>query len=86
MNNKTKNLIVATYIIIIAFIVITFVSIFKVLDLKETVNKQEQQITELKTSIEDLQVNMEGYIDNYIALWTTLNNAIAGEPEDKYLY
>lgn len=83
MNNKTKNLIVATYIIIIAFIVITFVSIFKVLDLKETVNKQEQQITELKTSIEDLQVNMEGYIDNYIALWTTLNNAIAGEPEDK---
>lgn len=83
MNNKTKNLIVATYIIIIAFIVITFVSIFKILDLKETVNKQEQQITELKTSIEDLQVNMEGYIDNYIALWTTLNNAIAGEPEDK---
>lgn len=83
MNNKTKNLIVATYIIIIAFIVITFVSIFKVLDLKETVNKQEQQITELKTSIEDLQVNMEGYIDNYIALWTTLNNAVAGEPEDK---
>lgn len=83
MNNKTKNLIVATYIIIIAFIVITFVSIFKVLDLKETVNKQEQQITELKTSIEDLQANMEGYIDNYIALWTTLNNAIAGEPEDK---
>lgn len=83
MNNKTKNLIVATYIIIIAFIVITFVSIFKVLDLKETVNKQKQQITELKTSIEDLQVNMEGYIDNYIALWTTLNNAIAGEPEDK---
>lgn len=83
MNNKTKNLIVATYIIIIAFIVITFVSIFKVLDLKETVNKQEQQITELKTSIKDLQVNMEGYIDNYIALWTTLNNAIAGEPEDK---
>lgn len=83
MNNKTKNLIVATYIIIIAFIVITFVSIFKVLDLKETVNKQEQQITELKTSIEDLQVNMEGYIDNYIALWTTLNSAIAGEPEDK---
>ena len=61
-----------------------FVSIFKILDLKETVNKQEQQITELKTSIEDLQVNMEGYIDNYIALWTTLNNAIAGEPEDKY--
>lgn len=83
MSNKTKNLIVATYIIIIAFIVITFVSIFKILDLKETVNKQEQQITELKTSIEDLQVNMEGYIDNYIALWTTLNNAIAGEPEDK---
>ena len=83
MNNKTKNLIVATYIIMIAFIVITFVSIFKVLDLKETVNKQEQQITELKTSIEDLQVNMEGYIDNYIALWTTLNNAVAGEPEDK---
>lgn len=83
MNNRTKNLIVATYIIIIAFIVITFVSIFKILDLKETVNKQEQQITELKTSIEDLQVNMEGYIDNYIALWTTLNNAIAGEPEDK---
>lgn len=83
MNNKTKNLIVATYIIIIAFIVITFVSIFKILDLKETVNKQEQQITELKTSIEDLQVNMEGYIDNYIALWTTLNNAVAGEPEDK---
>ena len=83
MNNKTKNLIVATYIIITAFIVITFVSIFKILDLKETVNKQEQQITELKTSIEDLQVNMEGYIDNYIALWTTLNNAIAGEPEDK---
>lgn len=83
MNNKTKNLIIATYIIIIAFIVITFVSIFKILDLKETVNKQEQQITELKTSIEDLQVNMEGYIDNYIALWTTLNNAIAGEPEDK---
>ena len=83
MNNKTKNLIVATYIIIIAFIVITFVSIFKILDLKETVNKQEQQITELKTSIEDLQVSMEGYIDNYIALWTTLNNAIAGEPEDK---
>jgi len=83
MNNKTKNLIVATYIIIIAFIVITFVSIFKILDLKETVNKQEQQITELKTSIEDLQVNMEGYIDNYIALWTTLNNAIAGEPKDK---
>lgn len=83
MNNKTKNLIVATYIIIIAFIVITFVSIFKVLDLKETVNKQEQQITELKTSIEDLQVNMEGYIDNYIALWITLNNAVAGEPEDK---
>ena len=83
MNNKTKNLIVATYIIIIAFIVITFVSIFKILDLKETVNKQEQQITELKTSIEDLQVNMEEYIDNYIALWTTLNNAIAGEPEDK---
>ena len=83
MNNKTKNLIIATYIIIIAFIVITFVSIFKILDLKETVNKQEQQITELKTSIEDLQVNMEGYIDNYIALWTTLNNAIASEPEDK---
>lgn len=83
MNNRTKNLIVATYIIIIAFIVITFVSIFKILDLKETVNKQEQQITELKTSIEDLQANMEGYIDNYIALWTTLNNAIAGEPEDK---
>lgn len=83
MNNKTKNLIVATYIIITAFIVITFVSIFKILDLKETVNKQEQQITELKTSIEDLQVNMEGYIANYIALWTTLNNAIAGEPEDK---
>lgn len=43
----------------------------------------DKRITQQENNLQEVQTNMEGYIDNYVAMWTTLNNAIAGEPEDK---
>ena len=64
------------FICLILMNIVLFNLIGKVEDLNDKIVQQEN-------SLQEVQTNMEGYIDNYVAMWTTLNNAIAGEPEDK---
>lgn len=64
------------FICLILMNIVLFNLISRVEDLNDRIVQQEN-------SLQEVQTNMEGYIDNYVAMWTTLNNAIAGEPEDK---
>lgn len=83
METKYKNIFWVIYIAFVVVITVLCVMMYHVATLKRTVNEQQQTINQLQSNLYELQTNMEGYMDNYIALWTTLNNAIAGEPEDK---
>lgn len=76
MKKKTFYLYIL-FIIIYAYIAINFVLYLY------TFKEHETKIQQLESEVTELQTQVDGYIDNYIALWTTLNNAIAGEPEDK---
>lgn len=65
------------YIILaLLFTVYVYISNNKIKTLQNDLNSTQEQVIEL-------QENLEAYSDNYVAMWTTLNNAIAGEPEDK---
>lgn len=78
MNNKRYFYFMLILYIILALLFIVYVCISnnKIKTLQNDLNSTQEQVIEL-------QENLEAYSDNYVAMWTTLNNAIAGEPEDK---
>lgn len=39
-----------------------------------TFKEHESRIQQLESEVTELQTQVEGYIDNYIALWNTVNN------------
>ena len=69
-------------LLILAFVCMILINVV-LFNLVRKVDELDNRIKQQENSLYELQINMEGYIDNYIALWTTLNNAVAGEPEDK---
>ena len=78
MNNKRYFYFMLILYIILALLFTVYVCISN--------NKKKTLQNDLKSTQEqviELQENLEAYSDNYVAMWTTLNNAIAGEPEDK---
>lgn len=78
MNNRRYFYFMLILYIILALLFIVYVCISnnKIKTLQNDLNSTQEQVIEL-------QENLEAYSDNYVAMWTTLNNAIAGEPEDK---
>lgn len=69
-------------LLILAFVCMILINVV-LFNLVRKVDELDNRIKQQENNLYELQTNMEGYIDNYIALWTTLNNAVAGEPEDK---
>lgn len=67
-------------ILIFVCLILMNILLFNILGKMKDLDKR---ITQQENNLQEVQTNMEGYIDNYVAMWTTLNNAIAGEPEDK---
>lgn len=39
-----------------------------------TFKEHETKIQQLESEVTELQTQVDGYIDNYIALWNTMNN------------
>lgn len=39
-----------------------------------TFKEHETKIQQLESEVTELQTQVDGYIDNYIALWNTVNN------------
>lgn len=39
-----------------------------------TFKEHETKIRQLESEVTELQTQVDGYIDNYIALWNTVNN------------
>lgn len=78
MNNKRYFYFMLILYIILALLFTVYICISnnKIKKLQNDLNSTQEQVIEL-------QENLEAYSDNYVAMWTTLNNAIAGEPEDK---
>lgn len=78
MNNKRYFYFMLILYIILALLFTVYVCISnnKIKTLQNDLNSTQEQVIEL-------QENLEAYSDNYVAMWTTLNNAIAGELEDK---
>lgn len=77
---KKQVLIYVICILIFVCLILMNILLFNILGKMKDLDKR---ITQQENNLQEVQTNMEGYIDNYVAMWTTLNNAIAGEPEDK---
>lgn len=72
MNKETKN----SVIFIIFYVAIMFYIFFStsyIINTNKKISKYEEEIVNLHISIEDLYLETECYSDNYIALWTTVN-------------
>lgn len=61
------------YLYILFIIVCTCIAINFILCLY-TFKEHEIKTQQLESEITELQTKVEGYIDNYIALWNTVNN------------
>lgn len=61
------------YLYVLFIIVCTYIAINFILCLY-TFKEHEIKIQQLESEVIELQTQVDGYIDNYIALWNTVNN------------
>ena len=63
-----------TFYLYILFIVVCTCILINFILCLYTFKEHETKIQELESEVTELQTQVDGYIDNYIALWNTVNN------------
>lgn len=63
-----------TFYLYVLFIVICACILINFALCLYTFKEHESRIQQLESEITELQTQVDGYIDNYIALWNTVNN------------
>ena len=63
-----------TFYLYVLFIIVCICILINFALCLYTFKEHERKIQELETEVTELQTQVEGYIDNYIALWNTVNN------------
>ena len=61
------------YLYVLSIVICTCILINFILCLY-TFKEHENKIQQLESKVTELQTQVDGYIDNYIALWNTVNN------------
>ena len=63
-----------TFYLYVLFIIICICILINFTLCLYTFKKHETRIQELESEVTELQTQVDGYIDNYVALWNTVNN------------
>ena len=63
-----------TFYLYVLFIIICICILINFALCLYTFKEHESRIQQLESEVTELQTQVEGYIDNYIALWNTVNN------------
>lgn len=63
-----------TFYLYVLFIIICICILINFALCLYTFKEHETKIQQLESEITELQTQVNGYIDNYIALWNTVNN------------
>lgn len=63
-----------TFYLYVLFIIICICILINFALCLYTFKEHERKIQELESEVTELQTQVEGYIDNYTALWNTINN------------
>lgn len=63
-----------TFYLYVLFIVICLCILINFALCLYTFKEHETKIQQLESEVTELQTQVDGYIDNYIALWNTVNN------------
>lgn len=63
-----------TFYLYVLFIVICLCILINFALCLYTFKEHETRIQQVESEVTELQTQVEGYIDNYIALWNTINN------------
>ena len=63
-----------TFYLYVLFIIICMCILINFALCLYTFKEHESRIQQLESEVTELQTQVEGYIDNYIALWNTVNN------------
>lgn len=62
------------FIILTTFFILICISISTSCTILHEYVSMERKLESLEKEVTELQTQVEGYIDNYIALWNTVNN------------
>lgn len=63
-----------TFYLYVLFIIICMCILINFALCLYTFKEHETKIQQLESEVTELQTQVDGYIDNYIALWNTVNN------------
>lgn len=63
-----------TFYLYVLFIIICICILINFALCLYTFKEHESRIQQLESEVTELQTQVDGYIDNYIALWNTVNN------------
>lgn len=63
-----------TFYLYVLFIIICLCILINFALCLYTFKEHESRIQQLESEVTELQTQVDGYIDNYIALWNTVNN------------
>lgn len=63
-----------TFYLYVLFIIICICILINFALCLYTFKEHETKIQQLESEVTELQIQVDGYIDNYIALWNTVNN------------
>ena len=63
-----------TFYLYVLFIIICICILINFALCLYTFKEHETNIQQLESEVTELQTQVDGYIDNYIALWNTVNN------------
>ena len=63
-----------TFYLYVLFIVVCICILINFALCLYTFKEHESRIQQLESEVTELQTQIDGYIDNYIALWNTVNN------------
>lgn len=63
-----------TFYLYVLFIIICICILINFALCLYTFKEHETKIQQLESEVTELQTQVDGYIDNYIALWNTVNN------------
>lgn len=63
-----------TFYLYVLFIIICICILINFALCLYTFKEHETKIQQLESEVTELQTQVNGYIDNYIALWNTVNN------------
>lgn len=63
-----------TFYLYVLFIVVCICILINFALCLYTFKEHETKIQNLESKVTELQTQVDGYIDNYIALWNTVNN------------